>query len=51
MRSGNGKTYSFTSDVLSPTLGLTIVTAVWHKDDCVKIEYVNDGDIDNDDDV
>ncbi len=51
MRSGGGKTYSFTSDVLSPTLGLTVVTAVWHKDDCVKIEYVDDGNIDNDDDV
>lgn len=51
MHPGRGRTYSFTSDVLSPTLGLTVVSAVWHKDDCIKIEYVDDGRPDNDDDV
>lgn len=51
MRSSKGKSYSFSDDVLSPTLGVTVKSVVWHKDDCVKIDYVDDGRPDNDDDV
>lgn len=51
MRSTKDRKYTFIDDVLSPTLGLTVKTVVWYRDDCVKVEYVSDGQVDNEDDV